>query len=100
MMGPMRARSLTLLAGAALVAGCGGGSGNDDSTTPVKPRGPANADLRRQIQVASSAKAADFPRVRQGESLQALADRIAKPGTKAGLATSVFTPGLNRFAFG
>jgi hypothetical protein len=100
MMGPMRARSLLLLAGAALLAGCGGSSGGNDSTAPVKPRGPANADLRKQIQVASTARPGDFPRVRQGESLQQLADRIAKPGTKAGLATSIFTPGVNRFAFG
>src|SRR3954454_1960713 len=95
--GPMRA--LPLLLAAAAFAGCGGGSGKG-STAPVKPRGPSSAELRRQIAVASTAKVGDFPRVRQGETLQDLADRIARPGTQAGLATSVFTPGINRLAFG
>jgi hypothetical protein len=81
------------------LAGCGGGS-DEKSSGPVKPRGPSSAELRRQIAVASTAKVGDFPRVRQGETLQALADRIARPGTQAGLATSVFTPGVNRLAFG
>jgi hypothetical protein len=86
---------------ALVAAGCGGSdSGDGERDRPVQPRGPSSAELRRQLAEATGATARDFPAVRKGESLQALADRIGNRGTKVGFATSVYVPGRNRLAFG
>jgi hypothetical protein len=44
--------------------------------------------------------AGDFPRVEHGQTLRDVADGVGATGTQVGLATSVFTPGANRIAFG
>lgn len=41
-----------------------------------------------------------FPRAEAGQTMQQFADSIGQTGTQVALATSVFTPGHNRLAFG
>jgi len=73
---------------AAALAGCGGGSEAAKTSAPVPP----------EIQRAMDVKAADFPSA-GGRTLQQVAE-TATPGPQVGLASSVFTPGVNRLAFG
>jgi hypothetical protein len=80
-------RALVLVVVAAL-AGCGGTS----RTKPIK------SPVKQPIAIAQEATAADFPEP-AGRTLDQLASRLT-PIPKAGLATSVFTPGENRLAFG
>ena len=93
----MRARILTvaLLLCALLVAGCGSDSDNDNGS-----EGARAAEARQQLNGADAPSVADFPRPRSGQTLQALADSIGAAGSQVGLASSVFTPGKNRIAFG
>jgi hypothetical protein len=84
--------TLALLAlSALLVAACG----DDDEGGAEKPSGTA-AD--RQLQEAASVRAADFPPA-GGRTLEQVANTI-ESGPQLGLATSVFTRGRNRLAFG
>lgn len=73
----------------AAVAGCGGGD-SEKATGPPKPP--------PQVEQAMSPKPSDFPAA-AGQTLQGLADQVTG-GVQVGLATSVFTRGENRFAFG
>jgi hypothetical protein len=90
------ARLLAALTAAVLtVAGCGGGeadSGRDE--------GARAAETRSKLNGADKPRPEDFPRPRAGQTMQELADSIGATGTQLGLATSVFTPGHNRIAFG
>ena len=74
-----------------LAAACGG-----------EPEQPAREAERAApapgVQRALNPSSADFPQPR-GRPLQALADTV-RVGPQMGLATSVFTPGSNRLAFG
>src|SRR3954447_14421343 len=89
------ARSLALAVAAALLAaGCGG----SDSSTPKPPPGVSKKDFAAELAAASSATAADFPAV-NGRTLQEMANTV-RAGNQVGLASSVFTPGDNRVAFG
>lgn len=84
----------TLLSGLALgFAGCGG---DDDGSKAEeqRPAGASNPNLKAASQVSES----DFPSA-DGKTLQQVAD-LADPGSELGMATSVFTPGENRVAFG
>jgi hypothetical protein len=83
-----------LVAAALLVAACGG----SDSATPKPPPGVSKKDFAGELQAASTATEADFPAV-NGRSLQQMAD-LATAGNQVGFASSVFTPGDNRLAFG
>ncbi len=87
---PARAAAAALLL-IALLAGCGG----DDSggSTASDTGQPFDAAVRDAQQVSN----ADFPAT-DGRTLQQIADRL--PAVQAGLATSVYTPGKNRLAFG
>jgi hypothetical protein len=87
---------LVAVAVAAVLAGCGGSSSESGDAKP--PPGVSQPDFERQLAEAESATAADFPAV-EGRSLQQIAD-TALAGNKVGFATSVFTPGENRLAFG
>ena len=83
-----------LVAAALLVAACGG----SDSSTPKPPPGVSKQDFAAELEAASTATEADFPAV-NGRSLQQMAD-LATAGNQVGFASSVFTPGDNRLAFG
>jgi len=76
------------------LSGCGGGDG-DQTDGSLPKSGKLRADLTR----ATTSIAADFPATR-GKTLQQLADSLDGAGTQVGLATSVFTPGRARLAFG
>ena len=81
------ATSLCLVA-AALLAGCG-------STARKEP---INSPVSKPIEIAQQATAADFPKP-AGRTLEQVASTLT-PIPRAGLASSVFTPGQNRLAFG
>jgi hypothetical protein len=84
-----------LLAGA--MVGCGGDDGSSDD--PVS-RVPAEGGLQENVRAASKPDASIFPSV-EGKSLNELAEEIRGGGsTEVGLATSVFTVGKDRLAFG
>jgi hypothetical protein len=89
------ARALALAAVAALFAAGCGGSG---SAAPKPPPGVSKKDFAAELAAASTATAADFPAVK-GRTLQQVAD-TALAGNQVGFASSVFTPGANRLAFG
>jgi hypothetical protein len=98
------ARRLSLLLVSAAVsalalAACGGGSDSSSSTGQAQaPPGVSQQDFERRLAEAASATKADFP-APAGRSLQAIADTV-QAGPQIGLATSVFTPGDERLAFG
>jgi hypothetical protein len=75
-------------------AGCGG----TKSADPVN-QVPQTGGLRDRVRAASAPAKADFPAVK-GRSLQAVADAIGGGKLEAALASSVFTVGANRLAFG
>jgi hypothetical protein len=80
-----------------LLAGCGGGS--DSSEDPVS-QVPKEGGLQDRVRAAQTANEADFPSAK-GKTLQDVAGEIKGAGsTEVGLASSVFTVGENRLAFG
>jgi hypothetical protein len=85
----------TVLACAVFAAGCGGGEEQADDAQS----GPRATNLREELGEATDPSQVDFPAV-DGRSLRELADSIELTGPQAALATSVFRPGDNRFAFG
>ena len=86
----------SLLAGA-LLSGCGGDDGASED--PVS-RVPEEGGLQENVRAASSPKAADFPAA-DGKTLNQIAEEVKGGGTtEVGLATSVFTVGEDRLAFG
>ena len=87
---------LALLAVAVLLAGCGGADNSDkDSASQV----PATGGLREKVRAAQAVNAADFPAA-GGRTLQEVANSAGSAGPELGMASSVFTPGKNRVAFG
>jgi hypothetical protein len=86
---------LVLLVAAALLAGCGGSDGAKDPASQV----PATGGLQDKVRAAQSVTAQDFP-APGGRTLQQVADSAGTAGPELGMATSVFTPGSNRVAFG
>ena len=91
---PLRVALLTALA-AVVVAGCGGG-GDKDEDGKKKPA-EKGASFNAAIRQAQDVEAKDFPAV-SGRTLEEIANTL--PPVNLGLATSVFTPGKNRLAFG
>jgi hypothetical protein len=79
----------------ALVAGCGGGSAK--SNDPVQSL-PNDAKIRDAVKSASVPGKADFPEP-GGKSLEELANTL-QAGPSLAMASSVFTVGDNRMAFG
>jgi hypothetical protein len=92
----MAARRLaaSALAAALLLAGCGG-----DGDEPGAPQAASSAKLRAELRGATQSRAGDFPAT-NGRSLQQVADSLDLSGPQVGLASSVFTVGENRLAFG
>ncbi len=87
---------LALLTVAVLLAGCGGTDNSDkDPTAQV----PAAGGLREKVRAAQAVTAADFPAA-GGRTLQEVANSVGSAGPELGMASSVFTPGQNRVAFG
>jgi hypothetical protein len=84
-----------LLAGA--IVGCGGDNGNgEDPVGRVSEEG----GLQERVRAASQPDASAFPSA-DGKTLNQLAEEIRGGGaTEVGLATSVFTVGESRLAFG
>jgi hypothetical protein len=79
------------------MAGCGGDGGSSDD--PVS-RVPTEGGLQEKVRAASQPDTAGFPSAR-GKTLNQLAEEIKGGGsTEVGLATSVFTVGKDRLAFG
>lgn len=89
------ALSSVALACGVLVAGCG-----DAKKSAGQPGSPSSPQLRAQLQAAQNPQRKDFPDPR-GRSIQELADQTVRSGgQQVGLASSVYTPGVNRLAFG
>ncbi len=88
------AAALVLLA--LIGGGCGGEEAGDDATA----RGPASAELRRQLDAATQINLADFAPA-GGRTLRQVADEVEMVGPELALATKRFTPGRSqRLAFG
>jgi hypothetical protein len=84
-----------LAIGAVLVSvGCGGDDGSGGETSSGADRGAA---FERKLETAQHPASGDFP-ASQGMTLQQVADGVQR--VQAGLASSEFTPGRNRLAFG
>ncbi|HST41732.1 MAG TPA: hypothetical protein VLK58_19590 [Conexibacter sp.] len=95
-MRPTHSSSLALACAALLLlAGCGSGDEGGGATSPNARPAPASSP---QIASAADPVASEFPQP-EGRTLQQLADTLA-PGPEVGLASSVYTPGINRLAFG
>ena len=90
----MTRRLAALLTLTALLAGCGGDATGDGGDRP------AAAKTRLQLDGADKPDTSAFPKPKPGQTFQAFADSIGATGTQLALATSVFTPGHNRVAFG
>src|ERR1044071_6614463 len=86
-----------LLIGALLaVAGCGGGGSSDNPVSQV----PQKGGLRDRVAAAQNVDVKTFPSA-SGKTLQQVAQDVKGAGTTdVGLASSVFTVGKNRLAFG
>jgi hypothetical protein len=88
---------LVALLAAVLIAGCGG---DDGSAGDAAGQVPTAGGLQDKVRAAQAVRASVFPAVR-GRTLQQVAQEIKGGGSvEAGLATSVFTVGRNRLAFG
>jgi hypothetical protein len=90
---------LAALLGALLaVAGCGGG--DDGASEDPVSRVPEEGGLQENVRAASQPDASAFPSA-DGKTLNQLAEEVKGGGTtEVGLATSVFTVGEDRLAFG
>jgi hypothetical protein len=85
---------LLLVLCAAPFAGCGGG----DSQDPVQ-RVPAAGGVRDRVRAAAAPDRAAFPAA-AGKTLEQVADAVGAQGPDLAFATSIFTTGKNRVAFG
>ena len=85
-----------LLVAVALLAGCGGGG--SDAKDPAA-QVPAAGGVRAKVRAAQAVRAADFPAA-GGRTLQQVADAAGETGPELGMASSVFTVGADRLAFG
>jgi hypothetical protein len=91
----MRAAAVFLLL-LLVVSGCGGDGDSSDPAAQV----PTEGGLQDRVREAAQPREADFP-TSEGKTLQQLAEEVRGGGSvEAGLATSVFTVGENRLAFG
>jgi hypothetical protein len=89
------ARLLPVVLLTTVLAACGGSKATDDPVAQV----PAKRGLREQVRKAATPDLAAFPKV-GSRTLQQVADSLDGSGPDAVLASSVFTVGPNRLAFG
>jgi hypothetical protein len=96
---PIRTALLALVCAASTIAaaGCGGTSSGDGGGASSPNATPPPAP--REVAVAEHPTRADFPAVR-GRTLRQLADSLYGGGPEVALATTDYTPGRNRVAFG
>jgi hypothetical protein len=88
---------LAALLTAFLFAGCGGGS--DSSGNPIE-QVPNTGGLQDRVRASQDVKLGEFPAAK-GKTLQQVAEEVKGAGSvDVGLASSVFTVGENRLAFG
>ncbi len=87
--------SAAALLAALALAGCGSSGGSSGGGVSVDA---SSAPGSAQVAAAQQPVTGDFPATR-GRTLQQIADTLT-PGPQVGLATSVYTPGENRLAFG
>jgi hypothetical protein len=87
-----------MMALGATLALAGAGCGGSAPTSPID-QVPTTGGLRDRVSAAAHPAATDFPAAK-GRSLQALADSIGPGPVEAAAASSVFTVGTNRLAFG
>lgn len=83
-----------VVAAALVMTACGGDSKEQTGD------GARASKVRAEINGADTPKASDFPKPRAGQTMQAFADGVGASGTQVAPASSVFTPGENRVAFG
>jgi hypothetical protein len=90
-------RALTSVAALLLlVSGCGGDGEPEDPVSRV----PETGGLQDRVRAAQQTRPSDFPSA-EGRTLNQLAEEVRGGGTtEVGLATSVFTVGKSRLAFG
>jgi hypothetical protein len=89
-------RVVVLLGVLLAMAGCGSDGGTEDPVSQV----PADGGLQDRVREAAQPQEAEFPPAK-GKTLEQLAEEVKGGGSvEAGLATSVFTVGDNRLAFG
>lgn len=88
-------RALLLVAPLLILAGCGGGSSRATDPTQTVP---TENGIRAAVQRASAPAPADFPAA-TGKTLQEVANEL-KAGPSLAMASSVFTVGSDRMAFG
>ena len=88
---------LAALLAASLLAGCGGDSGGSEDPVSQVPK---EGGLQNEVRAAQQVNATDFPSAK-GKTLQDVASEVKGAGsTEVGLASSVFTVGEDRLAFG
>lgn len=93
---PTALLALACAAAAIPAAGCGGsGTGGGGASSPNASPPPASPD----VVAASHPTRADFPATR-GRTLRQLANSLYGGGPEVALATTDYTPGRNRVAFG
>lgn len=88
--------------GALLLAGCGGSEGGSDTTKKggsERALATLSTKLRTQLRKATTVDPSRFPSAK-GQTLQQVSDGLDGTGTTVGLASSIFTPGKSRLAFG
>lgn len=88
-------KRVALMLAAVALAGCGGSDEPAD-----RGDGPAAKKERAQLKGADRPDASAFPKPEAGQTFQQFADSIGATGTQVAMATSVFTTGHNRVAFG
>ena len=95
----LRLTTAVLALTTALAVGACGGD-DDDGTDAGRDEGARAEQTRLQLNGADTPDAAQFPKPKRGQTLEEFANSLDATGTQVGLATSVFTPGRNRIAFG
>ena len=93
----LRASALLSLALALFLTACGGAEKASTKSDPVA-NVPTENGIRQAVQAASKPRDAEFP-PSKGRTLEDLANQMAA-GPSLAMASSVFTAGTNRMAFG